>query len=156
MIDRWLALCRAFYTLPARQLWGRVLLGAVLLSSALLTVAGGWLAWDLYQLRRHLAQGAERLAVLRVQSLAIDAQLGLAESLAASVRRRQTSCAPLVQAALAWQTQPDGRRQIVGEMRFTDLIPLLERLADCGLGITSLAVSSSPHGVRVQWVEAQE
>lgn len=57
MSDLWLALCRAFYTLPARQLWGRVLLCIGLLSSIWLLVAGVGLAWERYTLRRHLVQG---------------------------------------------------------------------------------------------------
>lgn len=59
MSDLWLALCRAFYTLPARQLWGRVLLCIGLLSSIWLLVAGVGLAWERYTLRRHLVQGGQ-------------------------------------------------------------------------------------------------
>ncbi|UCQ27941.1 mammalian cell entry protein [Edwardsiella tarda] len=156
MSDLWLALCRAFYTLPARQLWGRVLLCIGLLSSIWLLVAGVGLAWERYTLRRHLVQGAERLAVLRVHALAVEAQYGLAEALATSSQGRQTQCASLAQVALSWQTQADGRRQITGEMGFTDLLSLLDRLAACGLAVTTLTVTPQPQGVRVQWVEARE
>ncbi|WP_370549482.1 mammalian cell entry protein [Edwardsiella tarda] len=156
MTDLWLRLCRAFYTLPARQLWGRVLLCIGLLSSIWLLVAGGGLAWDRYTLRRHQVQGAERLAVLRVHARAVDAQYGLAEMLAASLLVHQTQCASLAQVALSWQTQADGRRQITGEMGFSDLLSLLDRLAACDLAVTTLTVTPRPQGVRVQWVEARE